>query len=549
MSSSNQFTVPVVDESVMGALVGLSDLAVRDVGRAKARASTEEARVERARKRREDKKATQERRDLVSELVRLIRDDATPTSLSLCGQQRNADDARSALNPTIEDALGGIDAAELQKIAQVLPRNRSLEHLHILRNNLNGPSMLPLRNALVAVHSNLLTLDVSRNPIGSIGVIHLADALEDNSRLTSLIACAVDATDDGETVEAVIHLASALERNKTLTKLDISSNNITDFTGKMEGMARIAAALEINVALRDLDLSDNCIGEIGAQLLDHCIVKNTSLTRLELGMNRLGPTGGEHIGAMMQRRSLVSLRELGLSNNELCGRYGQKTSAPIFQLASSLEQHETLTKLDVQRNGVLVEGGRSLAEALRLNTSLIELRLGGGEDDVNKDFISKKLILNRTLANSMLSEILCGKRDVDHVDRKKQTALHVAADAGAVEVARRLLSPELRAQSDLRNFRSLTPLHCAVEARDAPMITVLLSHGDADLTLHDAVGDTCLHKAVRAGDGALASLLILKGANMEQRNNAGFRPLDLTKSQLLRELLLKTVSRRYVVFV
>ena len=179
MSSSNQFTVPVVDESVMGALVGLSDLAVRDVGRAKARASTEEARVERARKRREDKKATQERRDLVSELVRLIRDDATPTSLSLCGQQRNADDARSALNPTIEDALGGIDAAELQKIAQVLPRNRSLEHLHILRNNLNGPSMLPLRNALVAVHSNLLTLDVSRNPIGSIGVIHLADALED----------------------------------------------------------------------------------------------------------------------------------------------------------------------------------------------------------------------------------------------------------------------------------------------------------------------------------------------------------------------------------
>ena len=36
----------------------------------------------------------------------------------------------------------------------------------------------------------------------------------------------------------------------------------------------------------------------------------------------------------------------------------------------------------------------------------------------------------------------------------------------------------------------------------------------------------------------------LKGADLEQRNNAGFRPLDLTKSQLLRELLLKTVSRR-----
>jgi len=62
-------------------------------------------------------------------------------------------------------------------------------------------------------------------------------------------------------------------------------------------------------------------------------------------------------------------------------------------------------------------------------------------------------------------------------------------------------------------------------------------------------GDTCLHKAVRSGDGALASLLILKGADMEQRNNAGFRALDLTKSQLLRELLLKTVSRRPVWFI
>jgi hypothetical protein len=69
------------------------------------------------------------------------------------------------------------------------------------------------------------------------------------------------------------------------------------------------------------------------------------------------------------------------------------------------------------------------------------------------------------------------------------------------------------------------------------------------VSMYMLTGDTCLHKAVRSGDGALASLLILKGADMEQRNNAGFRALDLTKSQLLRELLLKTVSRRPVWFI
>ena len=60
----------------------------------------------------------------------------------------------------------------------MLPRNLSLERLDISRNNLVGADMLPLRNALIAVHSNLKYLDVSRNPLGSLGVTTLANALE-----------------------------------------------------------------------------------------------------------------------------------------------------------------------------------------------------------------------------------------------------------------------------------------------------------------------------------------------------------------------------------
>ena len=104
------------------------------------------------------------------------------------------------------------------------------------------------------------------------------------------------ATDDGDTVEGIVALASALERNKTLTALNISSNNLTDFAGKMEGAARPAAALQRNLGLQDLDLSDNCFGSVGARMLDECIVRNTSLTRLELGMNS-GPDGTKHIAA------------------------------------------------------------------------------------------------------------------------------------------------------------------------------------------------------------------------------------------------------------
>ena len=246
---------------------------------------------------------------------------------------------------------------------------------------------------------------------------------------------------------------------------------------------------------------------------------------------------GTHIAALMKRKSLAQLRSIGLTSNELCGRYGNKTMEPIYKISrsnkahciktcfvcpllnqplllllllfrlmftgSALLGHGTLTALDLQRNGITADGGRALAESLRTNTALVHLQIGGGNDEVNKDFISKKLIQTRTLANGMLHAILLGNSHVDAVDRKKQTCLHIAADAGSVEVARRLLSPELNAQSDLRNFRSLTPLHCAIESRDAPMITVLLSQTECDLTLSDSVGTHCL------GHGCCGVLVVL----------------------------------------
>jgi len=214
MSNNQLPTVHPVDDQLLGTIAKLQDHKLyKDKV---SRDTLESNKVERARQRREDKKLLQERRDLITQLVRLVRDDATPATLYLCGEQQHTNATRfkePKLHPTIEDMLNGINEEELSKLCGVLPRNRSLEHLYILRNQLTGNSMLPMCNALIAVHSNLLTLDVSRNPIGSIGVIHLANAIEDNRRLRTLICIGVSATDDGETVEGVVALAAALERN------------------------------------------------------------------------------------------------------------------------------------------------------------------------------------------------------------------------------------------------------------------------------------------------------------------------------------------------
>lgn len=397
--------------SIMGMLKGMSDSAVRTTSKITTREEAHNAKVERARQRREERRRLQERRDLIEEVVTMIRDDATPSSLSLCGRPENRNNATNMVDSrSIEEAVGSINAPELAKLCQVLPRNLSLERLDISRNNLVGVDMIPLRNALIAVHSNLKYLDVSRNPLGSVGVKTLANALEDNERLLTLRICGVTATDDGDTVEGIVAMAQSLELNKTLTCLDLASNNLTDFTGKMEGAARLAAALDRNVGLRDLDLSDNCFGDMGARMLDECIVSNTSLTRLELGMNRLGPSGAKHIAALLKRNSLASINDIGLSSNELTGRYGSKTLEPIQLLASSLNKHDTLMRLDLKRNSISPDGGRALAEALRMNTALTELCLGGENDSVKSDIISMKLIAARTRANKALQRIIRGEQ-------------------------------------------------------------------------------------------------------------------------------------------
>jgi hypothetical protein len=230
MSSNQRPAVATIDHSLLGAIFGLTENAQKEGGLVKVARDRETAeldRVERARQRREAKKRIQERRDLIAHLVRLVRDDATPSALHLTGSsgksneeidaeqfKRYKDNAGDLPEPTIEDMLNGLDEEELGKICQVLPRNRSLEHLYIMRNCFKGSSMKPLCNALIAVHTNLLTLDVSRNPLGSVGVTHLANGIEDNRRLQTLIIVGVTATDDGATVDGVVALAAALERNK-----------------------------------------------------------------------------------------------------------------------------------------------------------------------------------------------------------------------------------------------------------------------------------------------------------------------------------------------
>ena len=70
--------------SAMGRLHGISASATKQTRKLDLREELHAAKVERARARREQKLVEQKRREILDELVGLIRDDATPAKLALC---------------------------------------------------------------------------------------------------------------------------------------------------------------------------------------------------------------------------------------------------------------------------------------------------------------------------------------------------------------------------------------------------------------------------------------------------------------------------------
>ena len=448
---------------------------------------------------------------------------------------------KDATKTNVNLSNGVLNDGWVARIAMLMPRNVTMHKVDMSGNGLGLRSAEAISGALTAKHSSLTSLSLCRNPLGAAGVSALADFIRRNVTVEFLDISSVNMTDNGDSMEGVINLASALEEAKGLTTLHMSSNNLTDFTGRTEGAAALAAALQVNQSLRTLDISDNCLGVQGARFLDECVVSNRTLTSLDISMNRIGGNGAQFIASMLSRGSLASLQTLNVSNNDLCGMYGEEDLDAAKQLRDGIAAHEALTALDLSHNAVTIDCGKIIVEGLRKNTSLTQLELAKGNHPTKGTIL---LCEGRCLANQRLAAICAGAEDVDDYDERRRTALHIASSHGCSAVIDRLLG-EFDAATDVVERRNFTPLHCAVEVRDAPAIAALLAAG-CDVDSQDKKGDTVLHKAVRSGDGALAVLLVSQGASLSVRNNSGFQAMDVTRSQHLRELIAKHAARRPV---
>ncbi len=113
--------------------------------------------------------------------------------------------------------------------------------------------------------------------------------------------------------------------------------------------------------------------------------------------------------------------------------------------------------------------------------------------------------------------------DPDERDLEGETALHVAAGQGYVELGRSLIGHG--ADVNVRNAAGKTPLHLAVRSDCVDLVSVLLTHG-ATVNAQDDSGDTPLHSAALRGHRKAVELLLSHKADPSLRNSRGRTPRD-----------------------
>ena len=148
-----------------------------------------------------------------------------------------------------------------------------------------------------------------------------------------------------------------------------------------EGAASIAEVLQSSIVINSIDLMGNSIGAGGLQSIAEALITNTSLVELNLYQCSLKITeeNGPIITDMLLRNK--TLRKLQLMANPDISDTG------VFFIAEGLGRNRALKWLEMNR--IDAKGGKSLASAITVNTSLVELELRGLEitDDSGPTFV------------------------------------------------------------------------------------------------------------------------------------------------------------------
>ena len=240
-------------------------------------------------------------------------------------------------------------------LAKCLNSCSNLEKLNLLSNNIGSDGATALAKCLKSC-CNLEKLDLAFNCIGSDGTVALAKCLKNCSNLETLNLQCNEICSDGATA-----LAKCLNSCSNLERLDLGLNNI-----RLDGAAALAECLKNCSNLETLNFDSNYLGSDGTAALAKCLKNCSNLKKLNLGFNNMGSDGAAALAKCLKNYSNPETLNLG-SNN-----IGSDGAAA---LANWLKNCSNLRRLNLHSNNIGSDGAVALAECLKNCSNLEKLYL------------------------------------------------------------------------------------------------------------------------------------------------------------------------------
>ena len=199
----------------------------------------------------------------------------------------------------------------MKALAPALELNSTLQVLDLSDNNIRKGAWILAQALQKSTHCNLKVLNISSNTIGASSMQKFAEFLVENRSLESFHVGCNELGSMG-----AFFLGSILKHNYTLKELKLEGNDIGDDGVRylVEGLTENEISAP-NTTLEHLDLAWNGIEREGALRLAEGLRENAKLSFLNLSGNRIGSEGARAFAEALSYN--LNLNKLILTNNKI----------------------------------------------------------------------------------------------------------------------------------------------------------------------------------------------------------------------------------------
>ncbi|KAM9337131.1 LOW QUALITY PROTEIN: leucine-rich repeat-containing protein 34 [Symphorus nematophorus] len=249
-------------------------------------------------------------------------------------------------------------------LAEILQEDGSaLRSLDLRFNDIQADGAEVLAKSLQC-NSSLRSLRLSGNKIMNRGAMQLASMLQVNGSLQELQLASCDLA-----TQSVIAFAIVLKSNKTLRSVDISRPLL--FSQQEEWAVHFSEMLAVNSSLVELHLGTMGMTDTGMERLTDGLRLNNSLRYLDLRCNRVTRDGVRHLAEVLKQHPTLEI--IDLSSNRI------EDEGAVYLSEAVAWPGCVLRELSVSRNNIRTEGLLSLAQAMKVNTTLNHIYIWGNQ--------------------------------------------------------------------------------------------------------------------------------------------------------------------------